>query len=98
MCAKLINMRWDKQLAQSAANSGADCVAFDVAQVDTPLEEDVAIVAPFSRPRIAANPVIEAGCGVGAVSDDVDGVSSENFGIAVRFSVDATPLFDELIK
>ena len=90
-------MRWDKQLAQSA-NGSADCVALDAAQVDTPLEEDVPLVAPFSGPLIAANPVIEAACGVGAVSDDVDGVSSENFGIAVRFSVDATPLFDELIK
>jgi len=85
-------MRGDKQLAQSAANGGADCVAFDFAQVDTPLEENVAIVAPFSGPRIAANPVIEAACGVGAVSDDVDGVSADYIGVAVRFRVDATPL------
>ncbi len=86
-------MRWDKQLAQSA-NGCADCVALDAAQVDTPLEENVAIVAPFSGPRIAANPIIETACGVGAVSDDVDGVSADYIGVAVRFSVDATPLIE----
>ena len=78
-------------MAQST-DGGADCAALDAAQVDTPLEEDVPRVTPFSGPGITTNPVIETSCWVSAVSHDRDGVSTNNISIAVRFSVNATPL------
>lgn len=75
-----------------SADGGVDCIALDVTQVDTPLEENVACIAPFSGPLIAANPVMETGSWVCAITDDCDGVSTDNIGFAVPFSVNATPI------